>query len=1145
MPFLFVLFYNKGITQKGFFDMNFIKKFVRCILGVILSILGAAGWLLQTLLQTITVLLILCLIAGCVVFIKVKPLLERSREVAYDTLAQMERKDFSMLSDTEIFDKDGMRIGIINAGHYEYVDITKISPNLQNAYIAQEDRRFKTHNGVDWIATTRAALALVKHRGAITQGGSTITQQIIKNTYLTQEKTFTRKMVEILLAPEIEKTYSKADIMEFYCNTNFYGHQCYGAQAASRYYFGKDASDLEVYEAAVLVGISNSPSAYDPILHPDAALKKRNEVLESMLEVDMLTKEEYGKAASQPLRIIQEQQEGTDDSYLTSYAIHCASLELMKQDGFEFRYTFSDKPDYDSYMEKYTAAYNEKNDSIRNGGYKIYTSLDQDIQNMLQTSLDEVLSPYTELQDNGKYALQGAAVIVDNQTNYVVAIVGGRGTQDQFNRAYLSARQPGSTIKPLLDYGPAFDTGEYYPSRIVNDHQWEDGPANSGGRYYGPVTVREALNRSLNTVAWQVLEDIGIDTGLSYLDKMQFQRLTYVDNGVPALSIGGFTNGVRVVDMAKGFSTLANNGVYNDRTCILKIEHEQEGDLTARTYAVTKQVYSIDTAFMLTDVLKGTITSSYGTGRALGLSGDMPVAGKTGTTNSSKDTWFCGYTRYYTGAVWVGYDTPRAMPGIYGSTYAGVIWKNVMNQLHEGLEPWDWEQPETVVKDTYDPATGARRHPTYVAGTQKSSSQKASSSTPAAAPAPAQPQPAETAPAETAPPETTPAETAPAQTLPHPIGPGYAPAASPSESAETAPETLVVPETPPWASANQSFTLLSNTRPPQTGEAVYYMASMRGPGANPDSSGKPDSENSSGTVPVRPGPGTTPAANKPAKEEEQTEPEPSSESLAAAAPAPQPAPVRQASDIPYTEPTAKAGTNLVDYFSNSSELRASQRLTDKAQSKLVEELDGLITAFENETINSAADVYTIREHYKDISAKLKQVQDGEDRRTLYDRCEKRWLELSSIIDTMGESIRIYEEKQELLEKQELRKAEEQAAIDRKNHEIQDRITSFETILQMLEEMKYQSSDAETLVTTAISKLGELYGYADTESYRTRLDAAIRRVRSLPTEAQWNAQEAQKTADAIAQGAKEQQELYQTLTAEKRYWNTPSYGPGRN
>ncbi len=1133
--------------------MNFLKKFVRFtfqfirfVVNVIFCILGAAGWLLQALLQTVTVAFILCLIAGCVVFIKVKPHLERSREVAYDTLAQMQRDDFSMLSDTEIFDKNGKRIGIINAGHYEYVDISDISLNLQNAYIAQEDRRFKTHNGVDWIATFRAGLALVKHRGAITQGGSTITQQIIKNTYLTQEKTFTRKMVEILLAPEIEKTYSKADIMEFYCNTNFYGHQCYGVQAASRYYFGKNASDLEVYEAAVLVGISNSPSAYDPVLHPEASLNKRNEVLKSMLEVHMLSQEEYEKAVSRSLRIIQEQQEGTDDSYLTSYAIHCAALELMKRDEFQFRYTFSDKPDYDAYMEKYTSAYNEKNDSIRNGGYKIYTSLDQDIQNMLQTNLDEVLSSYTELQENGKYALQGAAVIVDNQTNYVVAIVGGRGTEDQFNRAYLSARQPGSTIKPLLDYGPAFDTGEYYPSRIVNDHQWEDGPSNSGGRYYGPVTVREALNRSLNTVAWQVLEDIGIDTGLSYLDSLQFHRLTYVDNGVPALSIGGFTNGVRVVDMAKGFSTLANNGVYNDRTCILKIEHEQEGDLTARTYAVTKQVYSIDTAFMLTDVLKGTMTSPYGTGRALGLSGGMPAAGKTGTTNSSKDTWFCGYTRYYTGAVWVGYDTPRAMPGIFGSTYAGVIWKNVMNQLHEGLEPWDWEQPETVVKDSYDPATGARLHPTYTAPEPaKTAPETPVSPQPAPPAAPPVSVPAETAPlpAETAPPvPETPAQTAPAPTETQPVGPAYAPTVPVSEPAQNTSDPLVIPETPPWASADCPAVFPRTAGEPDTGEAVYYMMTLTGPGVNAEPSG-----GGSDPIPVKPGPGTIPPsqwnANKPAEEENHTTPEPAAPESTPAAPA-QPA-VPQPPDTPYTEPTAQAGTHLVDYFSNSSELRARQHLTDKAQNKLVSQLEELLTAFENTTINSAADVYTIREQYKDISAALKQVQDGEDRRRLYDRCQSRWLEFSSVIDTMGESIRVYEEKQELLEQQQLRKAEEQAAADRKNQEIQDRIASFETALQMLEDMKYQSSDAESLVNTAIAKLGELYGYADTESYRTRLDAAIRRIRSLPTQAQWDAQEAQRKADAILQGSKDQQALYQTLTAEKRYWNTQSYGPGRN
>ena len=689
--------------------MKIVRKIAGFILGVIATILGVIGWILTSLLQLITLCLILGTIAAGLIFVRVWPQFEKSRELAYDTIAQMDREDFSMLSDTEIFDKDGNRIGLINAGHYEYVDINHISMNIQNAYIAQEDRRFKSHNGVDWIATLRAGVALIKHRGEVTQGGSTITQQVIKNSYLTQEQTFTRKIVEVMLAPELEKKYSKADIMEFYCNMNFYGHHCYGVEAASRYYFGKHAADLEVWEAAVLVGLSNSPSAYDPVNHPESARAKRNEVLKSMLEVDMLTEKQYTNAINQPMEIVQTEQEGTSDNYLTGYAIHCAALELMKNDDFEFQYLFDSKEDYDTYQEAYTAAYSEKSDLIRAGGYKIYTSLDPDIQNIVQEELDDTLSSYTELQENGKYAMQGAGVVVDNRTNYVVAVVGGRGTEDQYNRAYLSARQPGSTIKPLIDYAPAFDTGEYYPSRIVDDHQWEGGPSNSGGSYYGPVTVREALNRSLNTVAWQILQDIGIPNGLDYLGNMEFQKISYVDSSVPSLAIGGFTNGVRVVDMAKGYAALANQGVYDDRTCITGIESQHEGDILKKR-SVSRQVYSIETAYMMTDVLKGTFTTAYGTGRGLGLE-NMPCAGKTGTTNSSKDTWFCGYTRYYTMAVWVGYDNPRAMPGIYGSTYAGAIWQHAMDRIHSGLESLDWEKPDSVILDYYDGTTGARLHP--------------------------------------------------------------------------------------------------------------------------------------------------------------------------------------------------------------------------------------------------------------------------------------------------------------------------------------------------------------------------------------------------------------------------------------------------
>ena len=662
----------------------------------LVTALGITGWLFKGVLSVFTAAFLIMAAAGLILYAAVKPELDKCREIAYDKLAQMVRSDFSMLSDTVIYDKDGKQIGLINAGHYQYMDINHISMNLQNGYIAQEDRRFKNHNGVDWIATFRAGLALIKHGGEVTQGGSTITQQVIKNTYLTQERTFTRKIVEILLAPELEKKYSKADIMEFYCNTNFYGHRCYGVEAASLYYFGKHAEDLAPEEAAVLIGISNSPSAYDPVSHPDASKNKRDDVLKSMNEVGYLSNEDYEKAVSSPLKIVQKETEGTDENYQSSYAIHCAALELMKMDGFEFQYTFDNKEDYTLYSERYTAAYSEQSDRIRAGGFQIYTSLDSGLQAVLQTQIDASLSGFTELQENGKFALQGAGVIVDNKTNYVTAIVGGRGAEDPFNRAYLSARQPGSTIKPLIDYGPAFDTGEYYPTRMVNDHKWEKGPSNSGRRYFGNVTVREALNRSLNTVAWQILEDIGIDFGLSYLGEMEFQKLSYVDNQVPSLSIGGFTNGVRVVDMAKGYSTLANGGVYNDRTCIVKILHEKESELTKDMTPFAKQVYRSDSAFMLTDVLKGTFTSPYGTGRGLGLENDMPAAGKTGTTNSSKDTWFCGYTPYYTAAVWVGYDIPRNMPGIYGATYAGKIWKNVMDEIHQGLPPLDWEQPDTV-----------------------------------------------------------------------------------------------------------------------------------------------------------------------------------------------------------------------------------------------------------------------------------------------------------------------------------------------------------------------------------------------------------------------------------------------------------------
>ncbi|MEY8356333.1 transglycosylase domain-containing protein [Lachnospiraceae bacterium 54-53] len=637
--------------------------------------------------------MVLGCLAGGAVFLKYQDEIVACKEKADSIISNTSRTDFSQPTDTRVYDSGKTLIGTINSGHYEYVPIAEISENLQNAYIAQEDRRFYKHHGIDYIGLLRAGVVFVKNKGTITQGGSTITQQVIKNTYLTQERTFQRKLTEFFTAPRIEDKYSKADILEFYCNTNFYANRCYGVSEASRYYFDKEAKDLTVWEAATLAGISNNPSKYDPVSHPETSRKKRDQVIDNMALCELITEEEKDYAKSQPLTVAQVYEAGTKENYQTSYAIHCAAVELMKNDGFSFQYIFSSQADYDSYKEQYQELYQSKSDLIRNGGFEIHTSLETPVQTALQDTIDKRLEGFKDVQENGKFALQGAAVCIDNRTGYVVAIVGGRGTDDEYNRGFLSRRQPGSTIKPLIDYAPAFETGYYYPSRLVNDHLFDKGPKNSGGKYYGNVSVREALNRSLNTVAWQVLADIGVDTGMGYLGKMHFNGLSYLDNGNSSMSIGGFTEGARVVDMAKGYSVLANKGMYSNNTCITSIISQYDGEVYNGNQA-DERIFTEDTAYMITDVLKGTLDKSYGTGYGLGL--DVPAAGKTGTTNSNKDTWFCGYTKYYTTAIWVGYDTPKAMPGVYGKTYSGRIWHDFMAGINSGLPAQDWDMPATV-----------------------------------------------------------------------------------------------------------------------------------------------------------------------------------------------------------------------------------------------------------------------------------------------------------------------------------------------------------------------------------------------------------------------------------------------------------------
>lgn len=690
--------------------MNTLRRYVknakdvfRIIAGVIGSYAGVISNIIGTAMGILASVMVIGGIVGLCVYVKVLPMFTEAREEVFDKLVHLSEDDFVMKEDTVVYDSKGKQVGSVNAGSYKYVKINDVSPYIYEGYIAVEDKRFKTHGGVDLVATMRAGVSLLKHNMEITQGGSTITQQVIKNNLLTQNKSYTRKIAEILLAPTIESKFTKAQIMEFYCNSNFYGNKCYGVGAASKYYFGKKCADLEPHEAAMLIGLSNSPASYNPVLHPKAALKKRNSVLRIMCKEGVITPKEYKSALKKKLNIKQfSEKGGSKESYVMSYAIHCAAISLMEKENFKFKYVFDSKEDYQKYNKQYSKVYSEKIESIRSGGYKLYTSINMKKQKKLQKAVDNGLAFNKEKDgDTGKYALQGAAVCINNETNYVEAIVGGRGKNDQYNRAYLAARQSGSAIKPLIDYTPGFESGMYSPSTIVNDHKFANGPSNAGGGYHGNVRIREAVARSLNTVAWQVLDNITVKYGLSFLDKLHFHNISYIDNDNMALSLGGFTEGVRVVDMAKGFSTLANNGSYSDRTCIKKIEHVSDG-VVYKNNNEKDQVYSQDAAWMMTDVLKGVFNESYGTGRKLKLDNGQICAGKTGTTNSSKDVWFCGYTKYYTTVVWAGYDTPRAMPGASGASILGVIWKDYMDDIHKKLKPEDFIMPSTISLAKYD-----------------------------------------------------------------------------------------------------------------------------------------------------------------------------------------------------------------------------------------------------------------------------------------------------------------------------------------------------------------------------------------------------------------------------------------------------------
>lgn len=563
-----------------------------------------------------------------------------------------------------------------------YLNYEEIPSAIISAVISVEDKKFYRHKGIDFQAIIRATIAMIRD-GEVSQGGSTITQQLARTVFLTTDKTWERKIEEMFIALELEKKYSKNQILEFYLNNIYYANGYYGIAAASQGYFQKSPDELSLSEAAFLCAIPNNPTIYNPLNNKENTIKRRDRILYGMLKDGMIDELVYLKEKQAEMVLIQEQNLKND--YVETYVYECATKALMEVKGFQFQLYFTQKQEEDNYKEAYGKLYQECKKSLYTGGYRIYTSLDLGMQQILQRVIDESLATYTETSDQGIYQLQGAGVCIDNDTGFVKAIVGGRNQNLEgytLNRGYQSYRQPGSAIKPIVVYTPILERG-YTPDSVVVDEAIEEGPIQNV--YLGEMLLRDAVEQSRNPVAWKLFQELTPEVGLSYPIKMNFQRIDKEDYRLPT-ALGGMTNGVSPIEMAAAYETIENDGKYRKPSAIIKIEDAQ-GKSVIETAMEEQVVYKQTAARMMTDILTGVLTK--GTAAGLGVIG-MPSAGKTGTTNDNKDGWFIGYTGYYTTSVWVGYDMPKELLELNGGTFPARIWNEFMTEIHLGLRPLEF-----------------------------------------------------------------------------------------------------------------------------------------------------------------------------------------------------------------------------------------------------------------------------------------------------------------------------------------------------------------------------------------------------------------------------------------------------------------------